>query len=139
MKWTKAGLNPTGASTLRIARPTRSMSSALSYWADGVGLDVFGQQRDEHGSGNMLAFLGFPGALWHLELVDDEAIDPSPTPEDLLVLYLGGTPDEEYLRRIERNGGHRVPARNPYWDEHGVTYQDPDGYLLVLSTRSWQN
>ncbi|MFD7700951.1 VOC family protein, partial [Streptomyces caelestis] len=26
---------------------------------------------------------------------------------------------------------------NPYWDTWGVTLQDPDGYLLVLSTRTW--
>ena len=34
-------------------------------------------------------------------------------------------------------GGTRVPARNPYWDEWGVTIADPDGYRLVLSRRSW--
>ncbi|WP_378144301.1 hypothetical protein ACFJGV_12620 [Cnuibacter sp. UC19_7] len=45
--------------------------------------------------------------------------------------------DEELIARIERAGGSRVAARNPYWDEHGVTFADPDGYLLVLSTRSW--
>jgi len=30
-----------------------------------------------------------------------------------------------------------VAARNPYWDRWGVTIVDPDGYLLVLSHRSW--
>ncbi|MEV4098267.1 hypothetical protein [Streptosporangium saharense] len=29
------------------------------------------------------------------------------------------------------------PSHNPYWDAHGVTLTDPDGYRLVLSTRSW--
>ncbi|MHB8296804.1 MAG: VOC family protein, partial [Acidimicrobiales bacterium] len=27
--------------------------------------------------------------------------------------------------------------RNPYWDRWGVTIEDPDGYRLVLSHRTW--
>jgi hypothetical protein len=34
-------------------------------------------------------------------------------------------------------GGARVAARNPYWDQWGVTIADPDGYRLVLSALSW--
>ncbi|WP_446429671.1 hypothetical protein [Leucobacter sp. 1207-22] len=44
----------------------------------------------------------------------------------------------DLVARVEAAGGVRAAARNPYWDEHGVTFQDPDGYLLVLSTRSWE-
>jgi hypothetical protein len=35
-------------------------------------------------------------------------------------------------------GGTRVTARNPYWETWGTTVQDPDGYRLVLSHRSWE-
>jgi hypothetical protein len=84
-----------------------------------------------------LAMLGLPGAAWHLELVLTHG-DPAPTPtdEDLLVLYLGAPVPEELVERICAHGGRRVPAANPYWDEWGVTVEDPDGYRLVLSTRS---
>ncbi|MHB2022548.1 MAG: hypothetical protein ACYCO3_04340 [Mycobacteriales bacterium] len=30
-------------------------------------------------------------------------------------------------------GGHRMAGRHPYWDRWGVTFEDPDGYRLVLS------
>ena len=130
---------PGPTSTLRVARPTRSMTTAIDFWSAGVGLEVLGRQRDEHGSGNALAFLGLRGAAWHLELVEDPAIEPAPTAEALLVLYLGGPPDPELRARIAAHSGREVEARNPYWDEHGVTWQDPDGYLLVLSTRLWQH
>ena len=83
--------------------------------------------------------LGWPQAAWHLELVADPggATPPSPTEEDLLVLYLDGPVDHETLTALVEAGGRRVPARNPYWDRWGVTIVDPDGYRLVLSQRSW--
>jgi hypothetical protein len=85
--------------------------------------------------------VGWPGAGWHLELVHDPAatVDPQPTSEDLLVVYLGEPVPASLVERLERHGGKRVPAHNPYWDTWGVTLQDPDGYLLVLSTRDWSN
>ncbi len=45
----------------------------------------------------------------------------------------------ELNQRLERVGGTRVAAYNPYWDEWGVTLEDPDGYRLVLSRRDWSN
>jgi hypothetical protein len=30
-----------------------------------------------------------------------------------------------------------VTAANPYWAEHGVTVEDPDGFRLVLVPQRW--
>jgi catechol 2,3-dioxygenase-like lactoylglutathione lyase family enzyme len=122
---------------LRIARPTADMDAAIRFWTDGLDMTLQGRQPSEQGTLQELAFLGWPHAAWHLELVRDSEAAPTPGDEDLLVLYLEGAIDEALLARVERAGGRRVSARNPYWDEHGVTIADPDGYQLVLSTRSW--
>jgi hypothetical protein len=58
--------------------------------------------------------------------------------EDLFVLYLDGPVDDGLVERLEQAGGTRVSA-GPYWDRWGVTFADPDGYRLVLSTRVWSN
>lgn len=89
----------------------------------------------EHG----LLMMGWPDATWHLELVDDASTPPTPTEEDLLVLYLGSPPDEGLIERLVGAGGQQVRSRNPYWNEWGVTFQDPDGYRVVLSHRTWSN
>ncbi|GAB2829597.1 hypothetical protein GCM10027022_20710 [Alpinimonas psychrophila] len=47
--------------------------------------------------------------------------------------------EEEIIHRIQAAGGVHVASHNPYWDHNGVTFTDPDGYLCVLSTRSWSN
>ncbi|WP_435742445.1 VOC family protein [Nocardioides sp. SYSU DS0663] len=124
---------PDAHSHLRIARPTTDLRRAEAFWADGLGLDVLTRVVDGH----QLVMLGWPDAAWHLELVEDAAITPRPTEEDLLVLYLGEHADDEFVARLCAHGGRVVAARNPYWDRWGVTIEDPDGYRLVLSRRRW--
>jgi YycE-like C-terminal domain len=53
------------------------------------------------------------------------------------VLYLAGEVDAGVVSRLVDAGGAQVAARNPYWDDGGVTLVDPDGYRLVLTSRSW--
>ena len=125
---------------LRIARPTRELATIERFWVGGVGLDVLWRNDHLSEGKHRLLMVGVPGAAWHLEIVDDpQAAEQSrPGPEDLLVLYLGERPEPAWLDRIREHGGTVVPARNPYWDQWGVTVEDPDGYLLVLSHRSWE-
>ncbi|WBB62490.1 VOC family protein [Streptomyces sp. WMMC500] len=130
------------AAHVRIARPSRDLRAAEEFWVSGVGLDVlYRHEAGDAPGGHALLMVGWPDAPWHLELVRDPAapVDPRPTPEDLLVIYLGEPVPDSLKERLARHGGKRVPAHNPYWDTWGVTFQDPDGYLLVLSTRTWSN
>ena len=132
-------MQPGPASQLRIARPSRDLSAAERFWVDGLGLDVLLRLDESAEGGHALLMLGWPGATWHLELVGDPGAEtpPAPTEEDLLVLYLDGPVAEDIVMRLIDAGGTRVAARNEYWDEWGVTIADPDGYRLVLSSRSW--
>ncbi|MFD5465292.1 VOC family protein [Kitasatospora sp. NPDC127059] len=127
---------------IRIARPSRNLDAAERFWASGLGLDVLYRHTTDGTPGeHSLLMVGWPDAAWHLELVHDPAapVEPQSTADDLLVVYLGEPVSDTLLERLEEHGGKRVPAHNPYWDAWGVTVQDPDGYLLVLSTRSWSN
>ncbi len=132
-------MKPLASSHLRIARPSRDLHAAERFWVAGLGLEVLLRIDDSAEGGNPLLMVGWRGAAWHLELVGDPGrhTPPAPTEEDLLVLYLDGAIDEEVISRLTDAGGTLVPARNPYWDEWGVTIADPDDYRLVLSTRSW--
>lgn len=125
---------------IRIARPCRDLPAAERFWVKGAGLRVLWRTDEPVGADeHALLMVGAPGAAWHLELlVDPEAADASkPSEEDLLVLYLGQPPSEELLQRLVDHGGRRVRARNPYWDRWGVTVVDPEGYRLVLCSRTW--
>ncbi|GGY41930.1 VOC family protein [Streptomyces djakartensis] len=129
-------------SHIRIARPSRDLAAAERFWSAGLGLDVV--WRSEGGSApdhHDLLMLGMPDADWHLELVHEPArpVEPRPTEEDLLVIYLDGPVPDGLVARLEAHGGKRVESPNPYWNEWGVTVEDPDGYRLVLCRRGWSN
>ncbi|WP_447035358.1 VOC family protein [Streptomyces sp. DSM 118878] len=131
-----------GQSHIRIARPSRDLAAAERFWVDGLGLGVVyradgGDAPGEHA----MLMVGWPDASWHLELLHEAAapVQPRPTEEDLLVVYVDGPVPEELVARLEEHGGKRVTSPNPYWNEWGVTVEDPDGYRLVLSTRAWSN
>ncbi|MGH3168422.1 MAG: VOC family protein [Trebonia sp.] len=131
-----------GQAHMRIARPTRDIAAAERFWISGLGLrELFQKAANGTPGEHDLLMAGWPDAGWHLELTHDPAdpVEPRPTGEDLLVVYLGEAVPENLVARLEEHGGHRVPSRNPYWDTWGVTIEDPDGYRLVLSTRDWSN
>ncbi len=132
-------MRPLPESHLRLARPSRDLAAAERFWVSGLGLDVLFRTDGADDGADALLMVGWPAAAWHLELVGDPhgATPPAPTEEDLLVLYLDGEIDDEVISRLLRSGGTRVTARNPYWEQWGVTIADPDGYRLVLCTRSW--
>ena len=132
-------MRPRPTNHLRIARPSHDLRASERFWVDGLGLDVLFRADDTAEGGHALLMVGWPGAAWHLELVGDpdDTTPARPTEEDLLVLYVDGQVDDDAVRRLVEAGGTRVAARNPYWDQRGVTIVDPDGYRLVLSGRTW--
>jgi catechol 2,3-dioxygenase-like lactoylglutathione lyase family enzyme len=134
-------MRPRPANHVRIARPSRDLAAAERFWVDGLGLEVLFRADGSAEGGHALLMVGWPDAAWHLELVGDPEGEtpPAPTEEDLLVLYLDGEADDDVVGRLTGAGGTRVAARNPYWDRWGVTIADPDGYRLVLSSRSWSS
>ena len=124
---------------LRIARPSCDLEAAERFYVDGLGFAVLQRGRGRSTGERNLLMVGLPGAAWHIELIHDTARTTQPvlTPDDLLVLYLDVPPDPSLVARIEQAGGKRVPAYNPYWDQIGVTIEDPDGYRVVLCERGW--
>ncbi|WP_225799560.1 VOC family protein [Streptomyces sp. NK15101] len=124
---------------VRVARPSRDLAAAERFYVDGLGLEVQWRSTERVSGQHDLLMVGPPDGSWHFELTRDpeHPVDPAPTVEDLFVVYLGAPVEEEQVERLLAVGGTRVPAHNPYWDEHGVTVADPDGYRLVLCSRNW--
>ncbi|GAA0303486.1 VOC family protein [Streptomyces polychromogenes] len=124
---------------IRVARPSRDLVAAERFYVDGLGLDVLWRTSGHVPGEHDLVMVGPAGGGWHFELTRDpeNPVEPTPTIDDLFVVYLGRTPDAALVDRLTAHGGQRVPSNNPYWDEHGVTVADPDGYRLVLCSRTW--
>jgi catechol 2,3-dioxygenase-like lactoylglutathione lyase family enzyme len=123
---------------LRIARPVRDLARAVAMYRDGLGLRVVGRFDDHDGFDGVM--LAPAGAGYHLEFTRCRAhpIAPAPTAEDLLVLYV---PDadtwEATTARMRTAGFVQVESYNPYWDRLGRTFQDAEGYRVVLQNDAW--
>jgi len=119
---------------LRVARHTERLDEVVAFYRDGLGLPAIGGFRDHDGYDGV--FLAVPGTGAHLELTTGgRHAAPVPHPESLLVLYLG---DEEAVRAVvARVDVVPVAPANPYWAEHAVTIEDPDGFRVVLVPDRW--
>jgi catechol 2,3-dioxygenase-like lactoylglutathione lyase family enzyme len=127
--------------TIRVARPSRDLAAAERFYVEGLGLTVLWRTTERVSGEHDLVMVGPAGGAWHFELTRDpeNPLDPTPTVDDLFVVYLGAPVDERLIERLLAAGGTRVPAHNSYWDRFGVTVVDPDGYHLVLCSRAWSN
>jgi catechol 2,3-dioxygenase-like lactoylglutathione lyase family enzyme len=120
---------------LRVARHTDRLDEVVAFYREGIGLTEVGGFRDHAGYDGV--FLGVPGIGTHLELTAGGVHGaPAPDPESLLVLYLGD--DEAMQTVVARLGVDPIPPANPYWAEHGLTFQDPDGFRVVLVPERWE-
>ena len=119
---------------LRIARHTKRLDDAVAFYRDGIGLRVIGGFGDHDGYDGV--FLEMPGTGTHLEFTAGGRHGaPKPHPESLLVLYLG---DQAAVDAVaDRLAVNPVDPANPYWAEHGLTFEDPDGFRVVLVPERW--
>ena len=123
--------------TLRIARATDRLNEVVRFYVAGLGLDELGSFENHEGFDGVM--VGAPGAPYHLEFTHQRGHTVGrPANDDLLVFYL---PDRgEWTSAVDRMkaAGYRpVPSLNPYWDRHGLTFEDPDGYRVVLQNAAW--
>jgi orotate phosphoribosyltransferase len=133
-----SGITALATAHLRVARPTDDLSAVIRFYRDGLGFAIVGSFTNHDGFDGLM--LGHTGASYHLEFTRKvgHAAGKAPTQDNLLVFYL---PDPvEWSAAVARMGaaGYApVPAFNPYWDRLGKTFEDPDGYRVVLQDAPW--
>ncbi|KAK5662967.1 hypothetical protein OQA88_6379 [Cercophora sp. LCS_1] len=119
---------------LRIARPTNDIDALLPFYRDGLGFEVVFQFTDHEGFDGIM--LSCKAAGYHLEFTRAHAHDSgrAPTQDNLLIFYLPDHDDfAKAVARMEQSGFPAVASFNPYWDCSGKTFEDPDGYRVVLA------
>jgi putative oxidoreductase len=126
------------APTLRVARPSDDLDAVLRFYRDGLGLALLDRFENHDGFNGIM--LGGARAPYHFEFTQahGHAAGRAPTQDNLLIFYVSELAAwQEAVRRMRDAGFAPVPAFNPYWDRDGVTFEDPDGYRVVLQRDSW--
>jgi catechol 2,3-dioxygenase-like lactoylglutathione lyase family enzyme len=122
---------------IRFARPSDNLEELIRFYRDGLGLQIL--YRFENHDGFDGVMFGRPGAPYHFEFTHahGHSAGRAPTKDNLLVFYLPDRKEWEDSVQSMRNAGFApVPSFNPYWDRNGVTFEDPDGYRIVLQNSS---
>ena len=125
---------------LRIARPVRELEKSVRMYCKGLGLMEIGRFADHEGFDGVM--LGRPGLSYHFEFTFCRVhpVTPAPTAEDLIVFYLPDASEWESACRSALEAGFiEVKSFNPYWDQLGRTFEDHDGYRVVLQRAAWSN
>jgi catechol 2,3-dioxygenase-like lactoylglutathione lyase family enzyme len=124
---------------LRVARPTDAWDEILRFYRDGLGLEVIDSFKDHDGFDGIM--LGHRGQQYHFEFTrkSGHPAGRAPTQDNLLVFYYADAEEwERAVARMTRHGYTPVPAFNPYWDARGKTFEDADGYRVVLQQAAWE-
>ena len=124
---------------LRIARPVRDLAKATDMYSHGLGLRVVGSFEDHEGFDGVM--LGTPGSGYHFEFTRcrNHPVEPTPTPEDLVVLYVPRNAEWQAMCTSVLGAGFKQAASfNPYWEVLGRTFEDADGYRIVLQCDEWR-
>ena len=125
------------AATLRVARPTDRLEEVVRFYTAGLGLEVLDSFEDHEGFDGVM--IGNPGAAYHLEFTSrrGHSAGRAPNEECLLAFYMADAGWQAAVDRMAAAGYGAVTAANPYWDRNGRTYEDPDGYRVVLFRGEW--
>jgi len=125
---------------LRVARPTDQLQAIVKMYQKGLDLEVIGSFEDHQGFDGVM--LGKAGLDYHFEFTHQRGhtVGKAPTRDNLLVFYI---PDRTVwvarCKRMETAGFKVVSSYNPYWDRLGKTFEDLDGYRVVIQNADWPN
>lgn len=121
------------AAKLRVARPSNDLEANIRFYCGGLAMELLDRFEDHAGFDGVM--VGGKDAPYHFEFTRKRGhVAPrAPSPDNLLVFYFAHRPEwETAVARMKDAGYAPVRSFNPYWDIDGVTFEDPDGYRVVL-------
>lgn len=125
-------------SILRVARPTDNLAEITKMYTEGLGFELIGEFKGPNGFDG--AIIGHQHHNYHLEFTHHHGttVGKSPTKDNLLVFYIPDAPVWlQCCEKMKVAGFKQVESYNDYWDVAGKTFEDVDGYRVVLQNRAW--
>jgi hypothetical protein len=123
---------------MRVARPTDNLAAIAEMYAKGLGFTALARFEDHQGFDGVI--LGHPEQPYHIEFTAHRGheVGNAPTQDHLLVFYIPDQNEwESACTQMLAAGFRAAPSYNPYWDVHGRTFEDLDGYRVVLQNAAW--
>ena len=123
---------------LRVAHPTDNLQAIAKMYGQGLGLQVLAHFEDHAGFDGIM--LGNAEMPYHFEFTHHRghSVGKAPTQDNLLVFYIPDKNEwDERCQQMLEAGFKQVDSYNPYWNTSGRTFEDVDGYRVVLQNAAW--
>lgn len=123
---------------LRVARPTDNLNEISSMYINGLGFKLLGSFEDHNGFDG--AIIGHEEHNYHFEFTHHRGVEvgDSPTQDNLIVFYFSDNSIwENCCIKMVSAGFRQVKSYNEYWDVLGKSFEDLDGYRVVLQNKEW--
>jgi catechol 2,3-dioxygenase-like lactoylglutathione lyase family enzyme len=118
---------------LRVARHTNNLELIENFYVDILGFERLGGFQNHNNYDGV--FIGKSGLDWHFEFTQSATKATHTFDEDdVIVLYPKSISDyNDLTKRLLHYNISSIHAINPFWNENGQMFQDPDGYRIVIS------
>lgn len=126
------------SATLRVARPTDNLAKITEMYINGLGFTLLGSFEEHNGFDGSI--IGHENHHYHLEFTHhkETSVGQAPTKDNLLVFYFSDVLAwDACCQQMKKAGFLEVKSYNDYWDVVGKTFEDIDGYRVVLQNREW--
>lgn len=124
---------------MRVSRPTNNLDDISRMYQQGLGFNVLGHFENHNGFDGII--LGHSNHPYHLEFTHHRGtkVAGEPTSDNLLIFYIDDASDwKRACDEMASAGFNTVQSYNPYWDNVGNTFEDIDGYRIVLQNAAWK-
>jgi len=118
---------------LRVARHTSNLDKIEDFYVNVLGFERLGGFQNHNNYDGV--FIGKPDLDWHFEFTQSqENAKHTFDEDDVTVLYPATILEFDiFLNRLIDNNISILPSKNPFWNENGKMFLDPDGFRIVVS------
>jgi hypothetical protein len=120
--------------TLRVARHTNDLKSIENFYVNILGFERLGGFQSHNNYDGV--FIGKPNLDWHFEFTQSkDKANHTFDEDDIIVLYPETILEfNRLIINILNNTISIIASKNPYWNENGKMFVDPDGYRIIISS-----
>jgi catechol 2,3-dioxygenase-like lactoylglutathione lyase family enzyme len=118
---------------LRVARHTNNLDEIEDFYVNIIGFERLGGFQNHNNYDGV--FIGKPDLDWHFEFTQSqENAKHTFDEDDVTVLYPATILEYDiFLNRLIDNNISILPSKNPFWNQKGKMFLDPDGFRIVVS------